>query len=56
MVSLNRLVICLILLLSIIASPAFAAENPSEINQVKALLFSSPTFKEGEKALSESGY
>lgn len=56
MISLNRLIICLVLLLSMMATPTFAAENSGEINQVKAFLFSSPTFKEGEKALNDKGH
>lgn len=56
MISLNRLIISLVLFLSIMTTLAIAAENPSEINQVKALLFSSPILKEGEKALKDKGY
>lgn len=55
MISLKRFMICLVLFLSMMATPTFAADNSSEINQVKAFLFSSPTFKEGEKALSDQG-
>lgn len=55
MISLKRFMICLVLFLSMMATPTFAAENSSEINKVQAFLFSSSTFKEGEKVLSDRG-